>query len=672
MTQVEELPRRGVPQSQPESVGDRGGPPSRVDPWVLVGVTTTLLGTAIALGPVLGPLPVAFAALAWMATVAFVAAALVRRARWWSVWHWVFVAGVGAAVFRASALGIMHVLRGRATLVWDVDLRYHVMLAKGIARFAGVRDTLDYSGTRLEYHASISWIAGALNRTFGISVNFGLFVLVPIASVIVLAIGAYRVLRLLGAPTAASLVSVALVLNLPSDPVRLVDAVVHGDEPRLLDANAWVLSTTMLTLYVFALAVGFTAAWLLLGADSWRGSIVGAACLATLVAIKPQYFIGLGAVIAVALVLRARRRANRVPYWLLAKIGITVLGFAGLVYLLNPEQNSSFPDLDIDIAHGIRQTLLPTDVMFVPWRAYVFGVLSILTIVAIPALRRLVRAPFVSRPGRVDLVAQALGIAVVSLVVLFVLASATPLVDGAQLATMRAVGWVKARDWLDPNFDQAMIPVALLVEMVASVLITVLILRLQRPLRVVLAVVALLLAAGTMASPIAAVIQPTGSAAPEWAEEAELADLMSRVDAHRGIWLSSDLADSGQDFARPLRMLSVQTVSDAQFYVGNVEYIGWTRPDAAARVERLQRFFGTQWSGWHDDFLRRKGVRYVIVRDRCPPVWSQTEFPGRVVGQAGDWTLMEVADSRSTEPARRAWPAAQRRPRYGASACLSG
>jgi len=172
---------------------------------------------------------------------------------------------------------------------------------------------------------------------------------------------------------------------------------------------------------------------------------------------------------------------------------------------------------------------------------------------------------------------------------------------------------------------------------------------------------------------VSALWSPTGRAAYEWTEEQDLRALFARVAPDEGLWISSDLADSAQDFSRPLRATNLTSLGEAQFLVSNVAYGGWTQPDVVRRVRELQRFYGTDWSPWHDEFLRRWGIRFVLVRDRCPAVWDPSAFPGRVVGTRGEWTLLEVDPRhRDASTSVRPWPEYTGEPTHGRSECLSG
>ena len=156
-------------------------------PWETLAGSTLALAVAVALGPVTGVVPVAVLSLVWFVAVPVAVVRLVvARGRRWTAAHWVFAIGVGAAALRMASLGIVQIVGDRPSLFWDVDWRYHATQAYGISRFGGVSDSLDYAGTPVGYHAGPSWIAGSLHGTLGLSVNFVLFVLVPLAAMLVL------------------------------------------------------------------------------------------------------------------------------------------------------------------------------------------------------------------------------------------------------------------------------------------------------------------------------------------------------------------------------------------------------------------------------------------------------------------------------------------------------
>jgi hypothetical protein len=636
------------------------------EPWLLAVATTTLLAATVATAPLTGLLAILAAALLWAVAVTyFVISSLFTRARHWTIWHWVFVAGVSAALLRAVSLGLVQLLRNRPALFWNVDARYWATLANGVARFAGLDNSLEYAGSAVGYHAGQAWIAGALQRTFGVPANFSLFLLIPTLATVVAAVAAYRLLRQLGAPQVPSLVSVAIAVNVPAkftDVSHVAHQLLLGHADALNDPQIWFLSATSLMLSALWWAIGFTAGSTILGARTWKGTTVGLMALASLFAIKPQYFVGFGLLITVAWIIQVRQRRRPIPWRQIALAGAVTMLVAAFVYLVNPSDLRT-TGVSLHLVTALRNLVHPGRIAFLAPFPFYSACVTIVLLALVPALRR-------TQPR--SLVTTSVAIVGAAFCLLIALEATTFNVDATQLARANSVGFGQSVGWLDLDLNQALVPVTLVLFVVASAQIVIVFQKARGPWLLVPGVVALVFLVATLPATFSGLRHPTGRSAHEWAEEAGLKMLLDRVETDRGVWLSSDLADSAEDFYRPLRMVNVTALSDAQFYVSNLEYLGWSQPDIAQRVHDVQRFFTTPWSAWHQRFIRDHDVRHVIVRDRCPPIWDQNDFPGRVVGRAGGWTLLEVTGRKgSTSTTERLWPGYHPQPQYGRSSCLS-
>lgn len=626
-------------------------------PWETLAGSTLGLAVAVALGPVTGVVPVAVLSLVWFVAVPIVIVRfVVTRGRRWTVSHWVFGIGVAAAALRMASLGIVQIVGDRPALFWDVDWRYHATQAYGIARFGGVSDSLDYAGTPVGYHAGPSWIAGSLKGTLGLPVNLVLFVVIPLAAMVVLGLSAYRFLRSIGVGQRAALLAVAVAVNLTSDPVELAKNLLRGRANVMLNPEVWWFTSSLMLNSLLALAVAFTAAWVIVRARSDVVAALGAVGFATVAALKPQYFVGVGAVLGIGYVVATVRGPEPRAWRRLAVVGAAVV-LPAMVFTAVTAQSTTFS--------GIRfGTLGLTMSYYLRARTFLaLGVVTIVVLVAVPAARRV-------QPRR--LVQYAVGVVVGAVVLTVFLDTTLVLLDGAQVARARAVGLDYVRSSFHPDVQQAMVPAMLVVAMVALAQLCSVVRGPSRLARFGPVIVAIVVIALTMPFAIAALASPTGRAAYEWSEEPDLRALMARVDADSGVWLSSDLADPSDDFGKPLRAVNLTSLGDAQFYVANVAYGGWTQGDVVRRVRQLQRFYATDWSPWHDDFLRRHDIRFVLVRDRCPARWDASAFPGGVVARQGDWTLLEVGVRGADSAAVRPWPEFERVPSYGRAACRSG
>ena len=252
------------------------------------------------------------------------------------------------------------------------------------------------------------------------------------------------------------------------------------------------------------------------------------------------------------------------------------------------------------------------------------------------------------------------------------LGATTFLVDAEAVARANEVGLPYTIRSQDPNLDQALRPAMAVLVLLATTLLVGHLRGGSRAMNRGITVVAALVAVATLPLTVAPLAQPTGPAAYEVSEETDLGMLMAMVPDAKGRWLSNDLADPAQAFSRPLRATSLTSFNPAQFYLSNVAYMGWTQPDVVRRVQDLQRFFLTQWSPWHVDFLTENDVTHLIIRDRCAVAWP-AELAGSVVGVQGPWTLVSVApDSTGLFKPAPLSPAAATPPRYGRSGCLDG
>ncbi|MFA5882571.1 MAG: hypothetical protein WDA60_01840 [Acidimicrobiia bacterium] len=622
-------------------------------------MTTALMAASVALGSVTGVVPVALLSLLWMLSLVFVGVRLVvAPARRWTASHWVFVVGVAAAALRMGALGVDQVLRSRPALLWNADWRYHITQAYGIARFGGLSDSLDYAGRPVEYHAGPSWIAGGLHRVFGLPVDVCLFVLVPVACVLVIGLSGYRLLRCLGAGERAALLAVAVAVSLPMDPLGMVHDLALGRLGAVfLDPEAWWFTPGLMLNSLLALAVGMTAAWVIVGARSIRRAALGGLTLATLMSLKPQYFVGFVGVLGLGYFFDLWRERDRETVRRGLVVAATVVVPAA-VFSSIVEPAAKFTGVEVDVS-GFESTH--------------FLSASNLMLLAAATIVLLALVPTARRAQSSAILRYSLGAAAGVAFLYVFLGSTTFLLDAALVERSHLIGTDYVRSMFDVDVHQALLPATLVIVMLALAQLVALFRGPARWNTVVPVVTAGLLIVLTAPFAVSALADPTGQAAYEPTEERDLAALLARVDADSGVWIASDMADPSKDFYPPLTAVNLTSLGDAQFYVSNVQYGGWTQPDVVQRVRNLERFFETDWSPWHARFPERHGIRFVLVRDRCPPPWDMADFPGRVVEKRGDWTLLEVGAARGTAASgARPWPAFTEEPPYGRSACLAG
>jgi hypothetical protein len=626
---------------------------------VVAPVATVILSGSIAVAPKLGPYPVAATSVFWLLAVALQGWQVVRCSHAFTTSLWILAGATALAALRMTSSGLVHVFGDRPTLFWNVDWRYAATQAQGIARFGNLADSLDYAGEPVQYHVGPAWIAGSLSHVTGIPVGGVLLIAIPIASILVIAACGYRLLRLLGASQTAAALAPAVLLSMPSDPYLLLRrsyGSFRGQAPLpevFTDAENWWISAELMHNSMFAIAVGLSAACLLVRQSAeWRVA-VGALGLASLLAVKPQYAVGFLAVLGPGLL---------TEWWRGESPGRRILGFGALLAAsaaiavgLNPGA-ISFVGVEVSLAPETLRALLTS------YSALTATSALIVVLLLRPSWRR--RHP--------ALLTTFSGGAVIGAVALVVGVESTTFLVGADvIAQANAIGLPYTPSSQDPNLSQALRPVMVVLVLLATALVVGHVQRRTVATRW-LASASIVLVVATLPLTLVPLIRPTGPAAYEVSEEAALARLMSKTDVTQGRWLSNDLAEPAGNFARPLRATNLTSFGPAQFYVSNVAYMSWTQPDVVERIQNVQRFFVTEWSPWHREFLAGHDIDHIVIRDRCPTAWSP-DSAGSVIGTDGAWTLVEV-DPGATGPvaAPDSAPSASQAPRYGLSACLDG
>jgi hypothetical protein len=155
------------------------------------------------------------------------------------------------------------------------------------------------------------------------------------------------------------------------------------------------------------------------------------------------------------------------------------------------------------------------------------------------------------------------------------------------------------------------------------------------------------------------------------AEDPGLYVVLGSVPVRGSLLVASDLADPAQNFRRPLQGMLLTGYRGHAFYVANLRYVQFTRPDAPVRLAELQSFFGAPWTPWHSAWLAEKHITHILVSDRCLPPWAdQAGLPFSEVARSGRWTAYAVGTLDPAPSAGR--PAAGGLPpAYGVADCLS-
>ena len=159
----------------------------------------------------------------------------------------------------------------------------------------------------------------------------------------------------------------------------------------------------------------------------------------------------------------------------------------------------------------------------------------------------------------------------------------------------------------------------------------------------------------------------------EAAEDLGLLHTLQDVPRDSQLLIASDLADPAEDYRRPLRAFLLTGYTGHAFYVANLRYVHYTRPDAPERLQQLRAFFGSPWSAWHEGWLQRLKIGYILVSDRCLPIWfSQPGVPLRPLAHHGHWIAYDTRDAKKPGPLTPVPTARDLTPGFGAQGCLSG
>jgi hypothetical protein len=568
------------------------------------------------------------------------------------------IAGIAIAAFWASELEVVRVLRDRPALVWHVDWRVALSHAQAIARTGGVDQTLDYPGVPLAYHVGPAWLAGAVDHLFGAGLTAVLFGLVPLLSVLSVAVAAVVTMQASGVPYRLASAAAAMGLLVPGAHFSLRK--IYSSLPAaLFDPEFWPIGLVLNLNSFFALAVGFSAIVLLTDRRSRANRMAcGAIGLASVLLLKPQFFVGFGTLAGLLGIGRAigvRPFAPRGYALLSAAVGAFALA------LLMRATDSPHP------ARFLRPVVAPghtgyglSDLVSL---AAVLGIAAVAAWSVVPERWRQTE-PQVCPPE----------LLIGALASLFILAISFSLVSiparPELVERARQLGWngykATTEQW---NFAQALRPLRVVIVLGAlGVLGSLAALRRRTATFVAAGALLFVLPMPLMLRDFARPLK--GFVA---AEDVGLYELLRTLSRDGSLLIASDLADPAQDFKRGLRAPLLSGYAGHRVFVANLNHHIYTPADAVERVRALKRFFGAAWSGWHDAWLRNTGITHVLVSDRCVPFWmGQSDLPLREVKRCGRWILYSVnlGATRGEDVADPSWT--DLKPRYGTVGCLTG
>jgi hypothetical protein len=157
----------------------------------------------------------------------------------------------------------------------------------------------------------------------------------------------------------------------------------------------------------------------------------------------------------------------------------------------------------------------------------------------------------------------------------------------------------------------------------------------------------------------------------ETSEDTGLRRTLAAIPVEGSLLVSSDIADSAQSYGRPANGSLLSAYLGHAFYLSELRYIHWTRPDAPERLDALRTFFGSHWSEWHDGWLAAHGITHVTIDRRCWPIWADDpDLPLAEIARHGGWTAFEVRVRGASGESGRTPAWTDLRPAFGRSECL--
>jgi hypothetical protein len=645
--------------------GDPGSPELEPDLWRALVVTAgvgVLIGLAPSIPAVLRTQVIVVAMIVWIVACIRGAVALVRmwsRARCGGgarMESTIGLIGIAIAALGACQLELIR-LSGHPALVWNIDWRYQLNLAQAVTQTGGVDAALDYAGAPVTYLVGPAWFAAAVERTFGGGIAAVSFGLVPLLCVVAIAAAVVQLLRAHHVPPAATLVSTGLAMTLPMASISARE-VYWGLPGNLVDGRYWPFSSGLMLNSYFGLAVGFASITLLLSRHARGAALaVGSAGLAAVVAVKPAYFPTLGLVCALAASARLLV-PDRTRLEALRLLAASAASLVGAVALLQAQPNT------------ITLFGLPS---LRPWGATHFDEYqrnTTLLLVVVLVVTGWMRSRWSTPPARGALgllVLAAMALGVTSLVLSMV--NFPPAAgDVAQAVALGASGSVLSG--LQPDLGQSSVPLRLLLVGTALAVLAPSSPAAGNAWRRLGHIGAILIVLSPLGFVTRGFFQPLR--VPEAAEDQDLFAVLRQVPHGVGRVIASDLADPADDYARPLRATLLTGYAGHRFYVANLVYVHFRRPDAVQRMMAVRAFFGSPWSAWHSRWLADTRIGAVLVHDRCPPTWlGQAGVPLHPLARVGHWMAFSV-DSRDAGLSSASMPAhwSELRAGYGRAACL--
>lgn len=626
--------------------------------------------------------------------------------------------GVLLAVLGAIQLALVRSLWNEPAMIWNIDWRYSLSHAQAIARTGGLDEALDYSGAPLLYHVGPAWFAGACQWAFGTGMEAVLFGAIPLLSMISIIAGLTLLLRSLGSPPHVAVFAVGAALLWPA--LDAPPAAVVSAPGLLLDADAWSFGVGLMLNSYFAIAVGYCSLALLLApGQRWQGLLLGSLGLASLIALKPQFFVGLGLLAGLTGLIRASRLVLRNLDSATSRVSgppALWLVIAGVLTLLPCVFKALPPSAEAQTLIGLSALLALLFLSCLTWNEIpeagrlhlvIAAALSLCVAVWLYFAAPRVPSPFGSptwAPGATgwttheylsvaslmfalaaysrsraaaewkDRIAGVFSLAWFVLLATALVAAALHLISFPLRSELLAQGlafggfqvnatnqqWNLAQSWIPLRVLLAAASVAVIADYAACAGAF-----WRTALLGAIAAVSLVYAV-TLVPPF---LDPQRGY--EAAADRELRAILAKIPTDGTLLVSSDIADPAQDFRRPANGALLTAYGGHRYFVSDLRYIYAERPDAPERLKELRTFFGSDWSPWHDGWIGRNGITHVLVHDRCRPAWVGSQgTPLLPVRSSGAWTMYRVQPGSPPSTVIEPPDWVDMTPSYGQAECL--
>jgi len=97
--------------------------------------------------------------------------------------------------------------------------------------------------------------------------------------------------------------------------------------------------------------------------------------------------------------------------------------------------------------------------------------------------------------------------------------------------------------------------------------------------------------------------------------------LLSTVQVKNPLFLVNDVSDPTENYRRFGSGMYWSSIGIGQFYLSDIATGHFLAPDIGERKTNATKFFTSDLSQWHTDFLDKEGIDYILINTRCEPSW---------------------------------------------------